>query len=449
MKRIAISRRTVLRGAGVTLALPWLEAMMPAASAASKVAPLPVRMAFLYMPNGVNTTAWAPEGTGRDFKLSPTLQPLEAFRDRLIIPGNLWNQAAKDGDGHYVKEASILTSTRISKTLGEDLNSHGVSMDQVAAQQIGDQTPLPSLELGISPESTGVDLAVGYTRVYGSHIAWSSPTMPLAREINPRSVYERLFRASAPHGNASKQDALLLDRVMGEAKDLRAQVGESDRHRIDEYMSIVRSLEQRTERATVRGRTSWTPRIALNTVAEPRELTDAPKDYAEHVRLMLDMIALAFQSDTTRISTFMFGNAVSNVNFSWLEGVSGSHHDMSHHSNDADKLRQYQLINKWYVAQYAYLLGKLRDAKEGDSNVLDNSAIVFASALSDGNSHNMHNLPIVIAGKAGGRLAAGQSLMCGSDTPLSNLWLSVLTAIGTPVERFADSTGPLPGVLNA
>lgn len=442
--KFPISRRTVLRGAGVSLALPWLEAMMPASAAAASKTALPVRMAFLYMPNGVNTSAWAPEGTGRDFKLSATLQPLNDFKDQIVVTQNLWNEAAKDGDGHYVKESSILTSRRISKTLGEDLNSHGVSMDQVAAQKAGDRTPLPSLELGISPEATGVDLAVGYTRVYGCHIAWSSPTTPLAREINPRSVYERLFRASGPKGNSNKQDALLLDRVLGEANDLRAQVGVADRQRIDEYMSIVRSLEERTQRANVTGASAWKPRVPLNSVAAPPE---EPKDYAEHVRLMLDMIALAFQSDTTRISTFMFGNAVSNVNFRWLEGVTGAHHDMSHHSNDPDKLRQYQLINKWYVAQYAYLLGKLREAKEGDGTVLDNSVIVFASALSDGNSHNPHKLPVVLAGKAGGRIATGQNLVFSEDTPLANLWVSVLSAFGTPVERFADSTGPLSGVL--
>ena len=162
---------------------------------------------------------------------------------------------------------------------------------------------------------------------------------------------------------------------------------------------------------------------------------------------MLDMIALAFRTDTTRIATFMFGNAVSNVSFRWLEGVSAGHHDVSHHANDADKLRQYQLINKWFVAQYAYLLRQLHEAKEGESNVLDNSVIIFASALSDGNSHNPHKLPVVVAGKAGGRLATGQNLVYSDDTPLANLWVSVLNAFGTPVERFADSTGPLKGVL--
>ena len=436
-----MNRRTVLRGAGVTLALPWLEAMMPAASAAPK---LPVRLAVLYMPNGVNVNAWAPEGTGRDFKLSPTLEPLAEFKDKLLIPHNLWNANSKDGDGHYVKETAILTSTRISKTLGEDLNANGISMDQVAAQKAAGQTPLPSLELGISPEATGVDLAVGYTRVYGCHIAWSSPTTPLAREINPRSVYERLFRASAPQGNTGKEDALLLDRVLGQATELRGQLGNADRHRIDEYMSIVRSLEERTERAGNKGRGAWKPKVPLNSVASPAE---NPKDYAEHVRLMLDMVALSFRSDSTRVCTFMFGNAVSNVNFRWLDGVTGSHHDMSHHSNDADKLRQYQLINKWYVAQYAYLLRKLQDAKEGDSSVLDNSMVLFASALSDGNKHNPHKLPIVLAGKAGGRIATGQNLVFPDDTPAANLWMTMLNAFGAPVDRFADSTGVLPGVL--
>lgn len=417
---------------------------MPAATTGGAKGAMPVRMGFLYMPNGVNTSAWAPEGVGRDFKLSPTLEPLSEFKDRITVAHNLWNEASKDGDGHYVKEAAILTSTRISKTLGEDLNSHGISMDQVAAQRTAGQTPLPSLELGISPEATGVDLAVGYTRVYGCHIAWSSPTSPLAREINPRSVYERLFRASAPQGSSGKQDALLLDRVLGQAKELRAQVGVADRRRIDEYMSIVRSLEERTERATAGGRNAWQPRVPLSIVPRP---SDEPKDYAEHVRLMLDMIAIGFQSDTTRISTFMFGNAVSNVNFRWLDGVTAGHHDNSHHSNDPEKLKQYQLINKWYIAQYAYLLGKLKEAKEGESNVLDNSMIIFASALSDGNSHNPHKLPVVIAGKAGGRITSGQNLVFPEDTPLSNLWMSVLNAFGTPVERFADSTGLLPGLL--
>ena len=438
-----ISRRTLLRGAGVSLGLPWLEAM---ALATSKLPKDPVRLAVLYMPNGVNTDAWSPEGNGGDFTLSPTLEPLQEFKDQLVVLSNLWNANSKGGDGHYVKEAAILTCATIKKTPGADL-ANAISMDQVAAQRVADQTPLPSLELGVTPVAIGVDAVVGYTRVYGSHIAWSSPTTPLAREINPRSVYERLFRASSgPQGNSAKMDALLLDRVLGDARRLRAQVGSADRIRLDEYLTVVRSLEERVTRAGSVARTAWKSRAPIDPKAAP---TEHPADHAEHVRLMLDMIAIAFQSDTTRVSTFMFGNAVSNVSFRFLEGVSAGHHDVSHHQKEADKLRQYQLINHWHVAQYAYLLRKLKGMREGDSTVLDNSMVLFASALSDGNSHNPHKLPLVLAGRAGGRIDAGQHLVYSEDTPASNLYFSMLDAFGAPVERFADSTGPLPGLLHS
>ena len=432
-----ISRRALLRGAGVSLALPWLEAM------ASETPKAPVRLAFLYVPNGVNMSAWVPDGTGRDFQLSKTLDPLKDLKDDILVLSNLWNEASKAGDGHYVKEAAILTCTTIKKTPGADL-ANGISLDQVAAQKTGKQTPLPSLELGVTPVASGIDAAVGYTRLYGSHIAWSSPTTPLAREINPHSAYERLFRASGQQGTGGATDTLLLDRVLGEAKRMRAQVGVADRRRIDEYLSVVRSLEERLDRANSPERTSWKPRVPLDPKTQPE---DREYSHEDHVRLMMDVIALAFQSDTTRISTFMFGNAVSNVSFRFLDGVSAGHHDVSHHQKDEDKLRQYEIISRWHVQQYAYLLRKLRDMKEGESNVLNNSMILFGSALSDGDRHDPHKLPLVLAGRGGGRIAAGQHLEYPVDTPLANLYVSMLQAFGTPVERFADSTGPLPGVL--
>ena len=442
---MSISRRTLLRGAGVSLGLPWLEAMVPSSAlASSKIPKIPVRMAMLYMPNGVNTSAWAPEGKGRGFKLSPTLEPLQDLKDRVVVLSNLWNAASKGGDGHYVKEAAILTCTTIKKTPGADLGN-GVSMDQVAAQRTGDQTPLASLELGVTPVAIGVDAVVGYTRVYGSHIAWSSPTTPLAREINPRSAYERLFRASSgPRDNSAKMDTLLLDRVLGDANRLRGQVGAGDRLRIDEYLSLMRSLEERVQRAGKGAQRVWKARAPIDPKAAP---TDRPNDHAEHVRLMLDTIAIAFQSDTTRISTFMFGNAVSNVSFRFLEGVSAGHHVVSHHQKDPDKLRQYQLINRWHIEQYAYLLRKLDGMKEGDSTVLNNSMVLFGSALSDGNSHNPHQLPLVLAGGGGGRIDSGQHLVYSDDSPVANLYVSMLDAFGAPVERFADSTGALQGLL--
>ncbi len=440
LDKARISRRTLLKGAGVGLGLPWLESM--AASPVTSASPN--RLAVLYMPNGVNVTAWTPEGTGRDFKLSPTLAPLEDLKDRITVVSNLWNANSKGGDGHYVKEAAILTCSTIKKTPGADL-ANAISMDQVCAQKVALQTPLASLELGVTPVAIGVDAVVGYTRVYGSHIAWSNASTPLAREINPRSVYERLFRAAnVGKGNQSKQDTLLLDRVLGDAKRLRAQVNSADKLRIDEYMSVMRSLEERVTRSSSGAQQSWKPKVALALKDAP---TDRPTDHAEHVRLMMDMIAVAFQSDTTRVATFMFGNAVSNVSFRFLEGVTAGHHDVSHHQKEADKLRQYQLINRWHIEQYAYLLRKLAAMKEGETNVLDSSMVLFASALSDGNSHNPHKLPLVLAGRGGGRIDSGQHLVFGEDTPVANLYMGMLEAFGAPVERFADSTGVLPGLL--
>ena len=443
--RDPLSRRTLLRGAGVALGLPWLEAMgMPASKDGGPVAPK--RLCAMYMPNGVREDVWTPEGTGRDFKLSPTLAPLEDLKNEILVLTNLWNEGSKGGDGHYVKNAGWLTCRTITKTLGVDLNANGVSMDQLAARQAGRYTPLPSLELGIAPVTTGVDRNVGYTRVYGSHIAWSSPTTPLAREINPRLVYERLFRASGPQGDQTKRDAALLDKVLGEAKQLREELGQSDRLRLDEYMSTVRGLEERLERSTAPERAAWKPRVPFDPAAKPEGI---PKEFPDHVRLMMDMIALAFETDTTRVATFMFGNEVTNQNFSFVPGVNEGHHQISHHEKDPDKLRQYHLINRWHIEQYAYLLRKLRGMREGEGTVLDHSMIMVGSGIRDGNKHDPHNLPVVVGGRAGGRLATGQHLSYGPDTPLASLYLAMLDAFDVPMERFADSNGRLAGVLNS
>ena len=434
----------MLRGVGATLGLPWLEAMTPARAATAAAKP-PVRLAALYMPNGVREDMWTPEGEGGDFKLSPTLEPLADLKDSIIVPTNLWNEVVKDGSVHLPRCAGFLTCTRVTKTQGVDISCNGISMDQVAAQKSGKLTPLASLELGVAPDSTGVDTNNGYTRLYGSHIAWSAPTVPLAREIDPRLVFERLFRATRPQANSAKVDILLLDRVMDDAKKLQKRLGTADKQRVDEYLSVVRSLEERLERTT-RPQTgvSWKPRVPLDPKAEPPEATP---QFPEHVRLMMDMIALAFQTDTTRVCTFMFNNEVSNQSFSFLEGVSGGHHSTSHHQHREEQLKQYQLINKWHVAQYAYLLRKLRDIKEGEGTLLDNSMVLFGSGLRDGNAHSPVNLPVILGGRGGGRLATGQHIVYGPNSPLSNLYVAMLDAFGAPVERFADSTGPARGVL--
>lgn len=445
--RSNITRRTVLQGMGAALAIPWLEAMQTQTLHAESAQDVeaPVRMAVLFAPNGTRADLWTPQGEGSEFTLSPTLQPLEAFKQQLLIPTNLWNQASRSGDGHYVKTSGFLTCTTINKTLGIDLNANGTSMDQVAAKSVGKQTPLPSLELGIDPVSVGVDRNVGYTRVYGAHIAWNSPTSPLAREVSPRLVYERLYRAGQPSSKTAEQDKLLLDRVLDDARRLDRQLGAEDRHRLKEYLQSVRSIEQRVQRATDETAEPWTPRSSFDAAQKPP--AKLPNDHQEHVRLMLDMIALAFQTDTTRVSTFMFGNAVSGRNFSFLDGVTGGHHDVSHHENKEEKLNQYAIISRWHVEQYAYLLQRLAAMQEGDSNVLANSMILFGSGLRDGNAHDPHNLPLVLAGQAGGRLETGKHLTFSRDTPLANLYTSMLTAFGCSQEPFADSTGPLQGTL--
>ena len=442
---MALSRRTFLKGAGAALALPWLEAMLPQRLAANSTNSKPIRLAALFMPNCVREDQWTPTGQGSKFVLSPILKPLEAFKNDILVPTNLWNQGSDYGDGHYVKTSGFLTCTTINKSLGYDLNSNGISMDQIAARSIAQKTPLPSLELAIDPVTIGVDTNVGYTRVYGSHIAWNKPTRPLAREINPRLVFERLFRINNPGSTNNISDSLLLDRVLADAKQLRRRVGASDKARIDDYLDSVRALERRIEQTSQPGVGSWSPRREISPESKPER---RPDEHPERVRLMLDMIALAFQTDSTRVCTFMFGNAVSNTNFSFLEGVKGGHHSLSHHERKEENLTQYQRIGQWHIEQYAYLLNKLKSFKEGDSTVLDNSMILFGSGLRDGNRHSPHNLPLVLGGRAGGRINTGQHLVYDKDTPLSNFYCSILDAFGAPVESFADSTGTLKGILS-
>lgn len=457
MKTAPISRRTALKGLGVTLTLPWLEAMQSAAAAAAGTTH-PTRLAVLYMPNGVRPDAWTPTGFGRDFELSRILQPLAPFKDELLVLTQLWNRATDTGDGHYVKTGGFLTGTTITRTTGSDLRSGAVSMDQVIAQKIGHLTPLPSLELGLEPPATGVDTNVGYTQLYGAHISWSTPITPLAKELNPKAVFDRLFRADSPDraGQAAK-DRSVIDVVLGEAKRLQGKLGQDDRQKLDEYFESVRSVEKRIEWDARRQKdTNRSDPLAEKAIRElgerigayndPARVSERKGDHTEHVRLMLDLIALAFWTDSTRVSTFMFGNAVSGRNFSFLDGVSGGHHQISHHQNSPDKMAEYERINLWHLQQYAYLLGKLQGYREGERTVLDNSAVLFGAGMRDGNAHNPHDLPIVVGGRAGGTLATGRHLVYDKDTPLSNLYVSLLGRMGAPMARFSDSTGPLIGL---
>lgn len=442
IRQTPLSRRTVLRGAGVALALPWLESMQSVAAASGQPT-APRRLAALFFPNGVRQDRWTPAESGSEWQLTPQLTPLESLRADVSVVSGLWHQATGTGDGHYVKDAAWLTGTTITKTTGVDLNSGGVSMDQVAARTLGRQTPLPSLELGTEPVRSGVDATVGYTRVYGAHISWRTPTQPLAKEINPRLVFDRMTRVASgkPSGRSNRP---LLDLVRDDARRLRDRLGTRDRHRMEQYLESVRSLETRLARAESTAANAWTSRVDFSQRTQP---ADDPKEHAERVRLMLDMMVLAFESDVTRVSTFMFGNSVSNVNFAFLDGVEGAHHEMSHHQNDDQKLDQYEKISRWHVAQFAYFCDQLKAIPEGDSNVLDNSAVLFGSALRDGNSHNPHDLPLLLAGRAGGKLRPGQHVQATRDNPMSDLLLTMLQAVDVPATHFADSNGPLDGLL--
>ncbi len=464
-----ISRRTILKGLGVSMCLPWLDAMARPAwadgkteSAPNAAGGPPIRMAALYMPNGVNAKSWLPEGKDADWKLSPILEPLANVKSDILVLTELMNKASIQGDGHYVKVAPWLTGTAITKTTGSELRSGGVSLDQMVAQHIGNLTPLPSLELSVEPVTMGVDTNVGFTRLYGSHISWNTPTTPVTREINPQQAFDRLFRPRTMRSALEMQgDQSVLDAVMDEVKNLRGQIGSADRAKLDEYFSSIRSVEKRIAFDAARRKAEMDAdpqsRIEIEKLggrikdyyADPARQSERSIDHTEQVRLMMDIIALAFWTDATRVATFMFGNEVSGKNFSFLEGVNGGHHQISHHENDAAKLEQYQKINIWHIQQYGYLLDKLKSIKEGNGTLLDNCMVMFGSGMKDGNGHVPENLPIVLAGKAGGQLATGRHLVYDKKTPLCNLYRTMLSCMGTPQNSFGDSTGELVGLRDA
>lgn len=454
-----LPRRTFLRGAGVMLGLPVLHAMgrlapeaSPSAAASSRVArdvQAPVRMACIYFPNGVWEKTWFPDQPGHDFTLPSALEPLARHRQDLLVFSGLDKRHSHGGDGHYAKTANFLTGLPVRKTPGKDISVGGISIDQLCAERIGRLTPLASLELGIDPVISGIDSNVGYTRLYGCYISWRSPSMPLAREIHPRLAYERLFgvlrtrQPSERERRRQEDQQALLDLVLDDAHRLRGRLGRDDQHKLDEYLDAVRDVERRLAFFNQPDPRAWRPE------SRPDEDIAAPKgepgDHQEHVRLMLDLIALAFWTDSTRISSFMFANDVSGKNFGQLvPGTSGSHHEFSHHQDKPEKFEPYSKINQWHAAQLAYLLDKLAAIREGERTLLDNSMILFGSSMSDGNRHDPSNLPILLAGRGGGRIDSGRHIASPKGTPLCNLYVSMLDRMGTPVEAFGDSTGALP-----
>lgn len=458
-----LSRRTALKGAGATLALPFLEAMQPLSAAAGpNPEDAPVRMACLFMPNGVRQDRWTPTGSEDAMELSPILEPLESLKQDILVLSGLSNRGSFTGDGHYVKTSGWLTGTTITKTTGSNINCNGISMDQLAANRMGQQTRLPSIELGCEPTASGIDRNVNYTRLYASHIAWKKPTVPLPCEINPRVAFDRLFRNRTKNQTRTEDNQSVLDLVREDAQRLHRKLGQADQQKLGEYLESVREVERRIEQeaAQLEAGENLSPEMrkhmdvldkriskALGKANREEELHARPRlDHREHVRLMMDLMVLAFWSDSTRVSTFMFGNAVSGRNFSFLDGVKGSHHHISHHNNRKSMLDQYQLINTWHVEQYAYMLNRLKELREGDGTLLDRAMVLFGSGLRDGHTHNPHDVPTIVAGAANGTLKTGRHLTFKRDTPLCGLYHGMLSRLGVPVDSFGDAQTELAGL---
>ncbi|RCS54900.1 DUF1552 domain-containing protein [Bremerella cremea] len=436
-----VSRRRFLQGCGVTLSLPWMASLAPQVARAAETGKPPVRSAFLYFPNGVWEKDWIPATTGSDYQLTPSLEPLGDLKSEVLVLTGLDKKNSHGGDGHYAKTANFLTGMPVTKTTGKDISSGGISVDQLMAQHVGGNTPLPSLELGTEPVISGIDSNVGYTRLYGSHISWQSPTRPVAKEINPRLVYERLFgKALSSASEKAESYQNLLDFVLEDARRLRPRLGRDDQFKMDEYLDSVRAVEKRIEFAT-KGQRDWQPEIDEHALAIAKP--GIPGDFREHIGIMLDLVVLSFQTDSTRVASLMFANDVSGRNFSFLDGVRGGHHEMSHHENKQEKIEQYQRINRWHVEQFAQMLGKLQAVKEGDGTLLDNCMILFGSSMSDGNRHDPDNLPILLGGRGCRTLNTGRHLAAEGQVPLCNLYHAMLDRMGVEIEAFGDSTEPL------
>jgi hypothetical protein len=439
-----ITRRAALRGLGVAISLPWLESMGPLTAWADnspRSTPAPNRMAFLYVPNGINMADWTPAAEGSDFDLPPILQPLASVKDRLLVlTGLTADKARPNGDGggdHARALGAFLTGAQPRKTDGTDIRA-GVSVDQVAASRIGDQTWLPSLEIGCEAGAMAGNCDSGYSCVYSSTMSWRSATQPLPKEVNPKSVFERMF-STAPSAARAERDARrksVLDFIREDSQDLAGRLGANDRRKLDEYFSSIRDVEQRIAKSTE------SPSLPAAGFAAPAGI---PKEYEEHLRLMCDLTVLAFQADVTRVCTFVLANEGSNKSYAFIQ-VREGHHELSHHGNDQAKKDKIRQINTFHVRQLAYLLEKLRSIPEGDGTLLDHAMLAYGSGNSDGNRHNHNDLPILLAGGGCGTLKPGRHIRYPDETPLTNLWLAMLNRQSVEVAQLGDSTGVLQGL---
>jgi hypothetical protein len=426
------------------MALPMLEAMLPRTALAAAAAKPTVRMAFLAIPNGVNVANWTPKAEGTAWEITPTLEPLTKFKSEInVLSGLTLNGGRALGDGagdHARSAASFLTGAHPAKTAGADIKN-GISVDQAAAQRIGELTRYPSLELGIERSAQSGNCDSGYSCAYSSNIAWRNETSPLTKETDPRALFDRLFGASGEElakgrEKRDKYKKSILDFVLEDAKTLQNKIGITDQRKLDEYLYAVRQIEQRLVRVQ---KLEHSKEDDSPNYQRP---AGVPRDFSEHVRLMFDLMTLAFQTDSTRVITFMYANEGSNRSYPTVE-VKEGHHELSHHGSDKDKLEKIGRIDKFHVTEYAYLLEKLSGIEENGQKLLDNCMVMIGSGLGDGNAHNHHDLPVVMAGKGGGTIATGRHIKYAQDTPMTNLYRSMLQRIGAPVDKFGDSTGLL------
>lgn len=438
MRRLALDRRTFLRGGAACLALPWLDAMQAACSAPPALAR---RALFVFSPNGMNMKHWRPDGEGRAAKFGATLAPLQSLRDRLTVLSGLaidGGRAHGDGPGDHARAASsFLTCAHPRKTGGTDIHV-GISIDQIIVQAQKATTPFPSLELGMDRGASAGICDSGYSCAYSSNVSWRAPNVPVAKETDPKAVFARLFGDPQQASDAAaakaqrERDRSVLDLVLADAKTLGNKLGTADRQKLDQYLHAVRELEQRLARLDADHRDAPVPVALLH----------GQKDHAERVALMYELIAIAFATGQTNVVTFMLGNAGSNRSHRFL-GVPDGHHDLSHHGGDEKKLAAIATIDRFTMECFATFVQRLAAQQDGDGDLLRQSLVLFGCGIGDGNRHNHDDLPVLVVGEGGGAAKGRGHVALGKETPLANLHLAIARALGVEDERFADSSGLL------
>ena len=434
LTRKSLPRRTFLRGMGATIALPLLDAMIPAATAMTRTPALPVRrLGFVFMPMGCDISRWTPAGGDRLGELSPILTSLTPVKDHISVVTNLELAPAYPGT-HATSNAAFLSAARAKRTESADYFL-GTTVDQIAARQLGAATQLPSLEMAMDLMQTAGQCDNGYACVYQNNLSWASPTTPLPAEAHPRLIFESLFGEGGTveeRQAALRQRASLLDWVGGDLSRLRRNLGAADRSKVDDYLEAVREVERRIQKAETG--------VRENPLPDLDRPAGVPAAYADHARLMFELQILAFQGDITRVTTFQLARETSNRTYPEI-GVSDPHHPLSHHGNDPDKIEKMARINAFHVSLFSGFLQKMQATADGHGTLLDNSLFLYGSGMGNPNTHDHNNLPVIVAGGAAGGMKGGRHLRFDKPTPLANLHLSLLDKAGVRLDAFGDSTG--------